>query len=171
MHLAYFYHRLTNVCVYILCVEVNIASRPLSDYITQLLLKVTIFGKHHSKLDNVPQDSVRKVIVDDRTGTTHEDIFDICVESSGSAGGIMMAAGANDFNTAPFVVKEITLIGSHCGNFEMALFTLLSHCSWPAIQQITYPINIICTFIPVLYQFWYDWKSIITLLNHLKFLM
>ena len=108
---------------------------------TQPHLKVTLFGKHQSKLDKVPQDSIRKVIVDDRTGTTYEDVFDICVESSGSAGGIMMAAkltrplgsivlkttcaaGAKDFNTAPFVVKEITIIGSRCGNFEMALEAL-----------------------------------------------
>ena len=34
------------------------------------------------------------------------------------------AAGAKYFNTAPFVVKEITIIGSRCGNFEMALEAL-----------------------------------------------
>ena len=104
-------------------------------------LRVTLFGKHESKLAKVPQENVRKVLADDRTASTYENVFDICVEASGSASGIMMAAkitrplgtivlkttcatSASDFNTAPFVVKELNIIGSRCGNFPMALEAL-----------------------------------------------
>ena len=34
------------------------------------------------------------------------------------------AAGSREFNTATFVVKEINIVGSRCGNFRMALDAL-----------------------------------------------
>lgn len=100
--------------------------------------KLTHFGKYQSKLDKVPQAGIEKVIVDSDTSSKYKDSFDICIEASGTPSGIMMAgdltkplgqiilkstcaAGTKDFNTAMFVVKELVIIGSRCGNFEMAL--------------------------------------------------
>lgn len=100
--------------------------------------KLTLFGKHHSKLNKVPQKNIEKVLVDDETSTKYRDCFDICIESSGNPNGIMMAGeltrplgtivlkttcatGTKKFNTTTFVVKEITIVGSRCGNFNMAL--------------------------------------------------
>ena len=103
--------------------------------------RLVAFGRHADKMALLPAD-VEKVLVDETTNETFRDQFDVVVEASGSPSGIMLAgdvarplativlkttcaAGRDDsFNTAPFVVKELVIVGSRCGNFPMAVGSL-----------------------------------------------
>lgn len=101
--------------------------------------EVTLFGRHWDKMNLTP-DSVKKVFSDGSAEVTNKyrDQFDVCVEVTGNMGGLMFtaeitrplgtvvlkttcAAGDTEFNTSPFVVKEIKLIGSRCGPFPDAI--------------------------------------------------
>ena len=103
--------------------------------------RLVAFGRHTDKMALLPAD-VEKVIVDETTNEKFRDQFDVVVEASGSPSGLMLAgdvarplstivlkttcaAGHDEsFNTAPFVVKEIVIVGSRCGNFPMAVSSL-----------------------------------------------
>ncbi|ELT91106.1 hypothetical protein CAPTEDRAFT_227289 [Capitella teleta] len=104
---------------------------------TQRTSKLTLFGRHSDKMDKITGNFDR-VIVGDDTAAKYENMFDVCVEASGKPSGLMTAASvtkplgtvvlkttcaadSSSFNTAPFVVKELKIIGSRCGNFQMAL--------------------------------------------------
>lgn len=99
-----------------------------------------LFGKHENKMALAPA-NFTKHIVSDATKAEFADKFDVTIEASGTPSGVMLAAsitrpmgsvvlkttcmaGASDFNTAPFVVKELLIIGSRCGNFRMAIEAL-----------------------------------------------
>ncbi len=73
----------------------------------------------------------------------HADLFDVVVEASGRPAGWELAMsrvkprgflvlkstyhGSFDFNPAPLVINEITVVGSRCGLFEPALRLLERH--------------------------------------------
>ena len=117
----------------------------LGNLITQALSfktkELTAFGKHQTKLDRIPQSNVVKVLVGTSTEEDYRDTFDVCVEATGNPNGLMMAGvitkplgtvvlkstcatKTSSFDSTNFVVKEITIIGSRCGNFPMALEAL-----------------------------------------------
>ena len=103
--------------------------------------RLVAFGKHADKLALLPDDA-EKVLVDETTSEKFRDRFDVVVEASGSPSGLMLAAAVtrplgtivlkttcavghdSSFNTAPFVVKELVIVGSRCGNFPMAVSAL-----------------------------------------------
>ena len=104
---------------------------------------LTLFGKHSNKLDLIDESdgAIEKVLVNKEAPEKFDSLFDVVVEASGSPSGLMMASsftrplgtvvlkstcasGDKEFNSAPFVVKELKVIGSRCGNFPMALEAL-----------------------------------------------
>ena len=99
--------------------------------------RVAIFGHHADKMA-LTAEGVERVILDGHNKDKFMNMFDVTIEASGTPSGVMQAADLtrplgtivlkttcaadnSSFNTAPFVVKEIALLGSRCGNFKMAL--------------------------------------------------
>jgi len=96
---------------------------------------VTIVGKHQSKLAIAKRRGIETVTVAEAQSRSRE--FDLAVEASGSPTGLRLALellrprgvlvlkstfhGAAEFETAPIVVDEISVIGSRCGRFAPAL--------------------------------------------------
>jgi len=99
--------------------------------------EVTIVGHHESKLAALPAAA--------RFLAGHfkpERNFDVIIEASGHPSGWQTAlaavrprgtivlkstyAGAFDFNPAPLVIDEVTVVGSRCGRFAPALALLAS---------------------------------------------
>src|SRR5215831_10755244 len=97
--------------------------------------KVTLIGKHKSKLQIAGRRGVNTVLLDQTKERAGE--FDIVVEASGSPSGFALAvdlvrprgvlvlkstfAGATEINAARIVVDEISVVGSRCGRFAPAL--------------------------------------------------
>lgn len=98
-------------------------------------LDVTLFGHHKEKLDLLADNSIQ-------TTTTyhaedHAVAFDYIIDATGSISGFEQAlamlkpqgtlilkstvAGGKQFNFAPIVINEITVIGSRCGPFRPAI--------------------------------------------------
>ena len=104
---------------------------------------LVLFGRHANKMALVGDDVAKVVVGDESNLEEYDSKFDLVVEATGSPTGLILAgkltkplgkvilkttcaAGNSDLNTAPFVVKEITIQGSRCGNFDMALGALAS---------------------------------------------
>ena len=100
--------------------------------------RLTLFGKHESKLQIAQRRGIETLPVDKASGRRRA--FDVVVEASGSPSGFDLALdllrprgvlvlkstfhGATAMNAARIVVDEISVIGSRCGRFAPAL-TLL----------------------------------------------
>lgn len=111
--------RLGNLCAQVLA--------GLSDH-------VTVVGKHAEKLALLQARGIATALVSDALG---ERMADIVVECTGSDTGLPMAlklvrprgtivlkttvAGTQTLPWAPFVIDEVTLVGSRCGPFDRAL--------------------------------------------------
>lgn len=94
-----------------------------------------LVGKHKEKLDFFGRLNGATALLSDLAATN--DKFDIVVECSGSPAGWKFAVsrvkprgvlvlkstyhGSLDFNPAPLVIDEITVVGSRCGQFAPAL--------------------------------------------------
>jgi threonine dehydrogenase-like Zn-dependent dehydrogenase len=101
--------------------------------------ELTVFGKHATKLNLLP-DAIQTFVLDAATTTTFENKFDVVVDATGNPEGFKMAmtltrplgvivlkstcALGSEINTASIVVKEIRIVGSRCGNYDMALNAL-----------------------------------------------
>ncbi|MCD7879984.1 MAG: alcohol dehydrogenase catalytic domain-containing protein [Candidatus Gastranaerophilales bacterium] len=97
-------------------------------------LDVTLIGKHQNKLNIAKEQNVKTKIVSEQTQTK---CFDVVVEATGSLNGFETSvslvkprgtlvlkstiAASGEFNLAPVVVDEITILGSRCGQFKPAL--------------------------------------------------
>lgn len=95
---------------------------------------VTLVGKHQNKLDIAKKQGVKTVLLDN---LEIKPEWEIVVEATGSISGFETAmaltkprgtlvlkstvAGAKEFNLAPIVINEITVLGSRCGQFKPAL--------------------------------------------------
>jgi threonine dehydrogenase-like Zn-dependent dehydrogenase len=95
---------------------------------------VTVVGKHPEKLTLLQSRGIATALVTDAIG---ERMADIVVECTGSDTGLPTAlklvrprgtivlkttvAGTQTLPWAPFVIDEVTLIGSRCGPFDRAL--------------------------------------------------
>ena len=95
---------------------------------------VTLVGKHQNKLDIAKKQGVKTVLLDD---LEIKPEWEFVVEATGSISGFETAmaltkprgtlvlkstvAGAKEFNLAPIVINEITVLGSRCGQFKPAL--------------------------------------------------
>ncbi len=95
---------------------------------------VTLIGKHQNKLDIAKAQGVKTKLFND---LKVEKIYDVVVEATGSISGFETAlaltkprgvlvlkstiAASKEFNLAPIVIDEITVLGSRCGQFPAAL--------------------------------------------------
>jgi len=100
---------------------------------------VTLVGKHRNKLDVAFSQGVKTSLLHD---LKVEKAWDVVVEATGALSGFETAlelvkprgtlvlkstiAAGKDFNLAPIVIDEITVLGSRCGPFEPALRLLES---------------------------------------------
>lgn len=102
-------------------------------------INVTLIGKHQNKLDIAKAQGVETKLLQD---LKIEKIYDVVVEATGSISGFETAlaltkprgvlvlkstvAASKEFNLAPIVIDEITVLGSRCGQFGAALRLLES---------------------------------------------
>lgn len=102
-------------------------------------LDVLLVGKHQNKLDIAKAQGVKTRLLAD---LKQEKIYDVVVEATGSLSGFETAmalvrprgvlvlkstiAASKEFNLAPIVIDEITVLGSRCGQFPPALRILAS---------------------------------------------
>ncbi len=102
-------------------------------------LDVTLVGKHQNKLDIAKAQGVKTCLLSD---FKQEKIYDVVVEATGSLSGFETSmalvrprgvlilkstiAASKEFNLAPIVIDEITVLGSRCGQFPPALRMLES---------------------------------------------
>lgn len=98
---------------------------------------VLVVGKHQEKLALVETMGVKTALVSDRLP---ERAADLVVDCTGSESGLPTSlklvrprgtivlkttvAGAQTLAWAPFVIDEVTLVGSRCGPFDQALYAL-----------------------------------------------
>ena len=112
-------------------------------------VEVNLIGRHPERLKLLG----RKKILFHKA--IPEDIFPLVVEATGSPrgftaalkittdpGGIFSAVGSFDFNPAPLVVNEITLLGSRCGPMEKSIQLMAEGLVDPAplVSQV-YPLT------------------------------
>ena len=97
---------------------------------------VTLVGRHDGKLEIARGRGIRTSKADELPAS-FERAFDVAVEASGSPAGFETALrllrprgtlvlkstfhGTTELNAAPFVVDEISIVGSRCGRFTPAL--------------------------------------------------
>lgn len=102
-------------------------------------IDVVLVGKHQNKLDIAKAQGVETSLLSD---FEIEKIYDVVVEATGSISGFETAlaltkprgvlvlkstvAASKEFNLAPIVIDEITVLGSRCGQFPAALRLLKS---------------------------------------------
>ena len=102
-------------------------------------INVTLVGKHQNKLDIAKAQGVKTSLLKD---FIIEKIYDVVVEATGSVSGFETSlaltkprgtlvlkstvAATKEFNLAPIVIDEITVLGSRCGQFPPALRLLAS---------------------------------------------
>ena len=103
-------------------------------------IDVLLVGKHQNKLDIAKAQGVETVLLQD---FEIEKKYDVVVEATGSISGFETAlaltkprgtlvlkstvAASKEFNLAPIVIDEITVLGSRCGQFAPALRLLKSN--------------------------------------------
>ena len=104
-----------------------------------LNIAVTLVGKHLNKLDIARAQGCKTSLLND---FPVEKKYDVVVEATGSISGFETAlaltrprgvlvlkstvAASKEFNLAPVVIDEITVLGSRCGQFPAALRLLKS---------------------------------------------
>ena len=97
-------------------------------------LDVILIGKHQNKLDIANKQNVKTMLLEE---VNIHKYFDVVVEATGSLSGFETSislvkprgtlvlkstiAASKEFNFAPIVVDEITVLGSRCGQFKPAL--------------------------------------------------
>lgn len=102
--------------------------------LTSTGLDVTLIGKHQNKLDIAKAQNVKTKLLQE---TEIKKEYDVVVEATGSLSGFETSIGSvkprgtlvlkstiaasKEFNFAPIVIDEITVLGSRCGQFKPAL--------------------------------------------------
>jgi threonine dehydrogenase-like Zn-dependent dehydrogenase len=105
--------------------------------LAQLSDNVLVIGKHPEKLALLSSMGIATTLISD---SMDERAFDIVVDCTGSESGLPAAlklvrprgtivlkttvAGQQTLAWAPFVIDEVTLVGSRCGPFDQALAAL-----------------------------------------------
>lgn len=97
-------------------------------------INLTLVGKHQNKLDIAKAQGVKTMLLSDLEVKKE---WDVVIEATGSISGFETAlnltkprgvlvlkstvAASKEFNLAPIVIDEITVLGSRCGQFAPAL--------------------------------------------------
>ena len=95
---------------------------------------ITLVGKHENKLEIAKNQGVKTMLLKDKSNTCE---YDVVVEATGSISGFETSissvkprgtlvlkstiAASKEFNFAPIVINEITVLGSRCGQFRPAM--------------------------------------------------
>ena len=103
-------------------------------------IDVTLVGKHNNKLDIAKAQGIKTCLLQN---FMIEKKYDVTVEATGSVSGFETAlaltkprgvlvlkstvAASKEFNLAPIVIDEITVLGSRCGQFGPALRLLANN--------------------------------------------
>lgn len=119
--------------------------------------KPVLFGRHERKMALVSSDACIVPSMADKALPEYEKAFDVVVDATGSPGGLDLSrqilrplgtlvlkstcAAGTDFNTAPFVVDELKIIGSRCGPFEPALDLLSKGLDLTPLVDATFPFS------------------------------
>ena len=118
-------------------------------------INVTLVGKHQNKLEIAKKQGVKTELL---TNFTIKKEYDDVVEATGSISGFETAlaltkprgvlvlkstvAATKEFNLAPIVIDEITVLGSRCGQFPPALRLLESgKIDFSPLISAKYPID------------------------------
>ena len=118
---------------------------------------VSIQGRHEAKLAIAERLGIKALLAGSDSAAT-EDEYDLVVETTGSAAGLDIArqhvrprgtiilkttvVDQATLDLAPFVVDEITVIGSRCGPFEPALRALeQQRVAVAPLLSATYPLD------------------------------
>ncbi len=97
-------------------------------------LDITLIGKHQNKLDIAKKQGVKTILSEN---VDVKPVYDVVIEATGSVSGFETSlalvkprgtlvlkstiAASKEFNFAPVVINEITILGSRCGRFKPAL--------------------------------------------------
>lgn len=120
-----------------------------------LNLNVVLVGKHQNKLDIASAQGVNTMLLNN---LKIEKAYDVVVEATGSISGFETAlnltkprgvlvlkstvAASKEFNLAPIVIDEITVLGSRCGQFAPALKLLKDKkIDFTPLISAVYPID------------------------------
>src|SRR5574344_731859 len=118
-------------------------------------IDVLLVGKHQNKLDIAENQGVKTALLSD---FKIEKIYDVVVEATGSISGFETAlaltkprgvlvlkstvAASKEFNLAPIVIDEITVLGSRCSQFPAALKLMKSErVTFSPLISATYSID------------------------------
>lgn len=118
-------------------------------------INVTLVGKHQNKLEIAKKQGVKTELL---TNFTIKKEYDVVIEATGSISGFETAlaltkprgvlvlkstvAATKEFNLAPIVIDEITVLGSRCGQFPPALRLLESgKIDFSPLISAKYPID------------------------------
>jgi len=120
-------------------------------------LKLTLYGRHHDKMSLVSAKASIETCLADSALPEKEKAFDVVCDATGSPAGLDLSrslcrplgtlvikstcAAGTDFNTAPFVVDELKIIGSRCGPFPPALELLASGLDLTPLITATFPLE------------------------------
>ena len=116
-----------------------------------------LFGRHPEKMNLLSKAAGIQKSDAFSALPTHAGSFDVVVDATGSPAGLDLAralcrplgtlvlkstcAAGADFNTAPFVVDELRIMGSRCGPFEPALALLADGLDLTPLITATYPLS------------------------------
>lgn len=112
-----------------------IAGLLIAEVLGRRVKNTTLFGRHRDKMNLVTAPVEKRLSADALPNQAAR--FDVVVDATGSPSGLDMTrqlcrpmgtlvlkstcAAGSDFNTAPFVIDELKVVGSRCGPFEPAL--------------------------------------------------
>ena len=117
---------------------------------------LVLLGRHTSKMGLLSADAGVETALAADALPARAACFDVVVDATGSPAGLGLArqllrplgtlvlkstcAAGADFNTAPFVVDELKVVGSRCGPFPPALKLLEGGLDLTKLIDATYPL-------------------------------
>jgi threonine dehydrogenase-like Zn-dependent dehydrogenase len=117
---------------------------------------LVLLGRHTSKMGLLSADAGVETALAADALPARAACFDVVVDATGSPAGLGLArqllrplgtlvlkstcAAGADFNTAPFVVDELKVVGSRCGPFPPALKLLECGLDLTKLIDATYPL-------------------------------
>eukprot|EP00929_Paragymnodinium_shiwhaense_P044559 TRINITY_DN22841_c0_g1_i1.p1 TRINITY_DN22841_c0_g1~~TRINITY_DN22841_c0_g1_i1.p1 ORF type:complete len:338 (-),score=51.22 TRINITY_DN22841_c0_g1_i1:155-1168(-) len=116
-----------------------------------------LFGRHEAKMKLLSAASKVNAALADTALPEKAGFFDVVVDATGSPAGLDLSrqlcrpmgtlvlkstcAAGTEFNTAPFVIDELKVIGSRCGPFQPALDMLASGLDLTPLIAKTFPLS------------------------------
>ena len=118
--------------------------------------KLVVFGRHMDKMGLISPPAQVVAELSESALPARASSFDVVIDATGSPAGLDLAraltrplgtlvlkstcAAGSSFNTAPFVVDELKIMGSRCGPFPPALALLASGLDLTPLITATFPL-------------------------------